>query len=181
MARFNRNIITPVDAARVRAGNPPKTLDASPPAGAIQPAGTAAGGLTAAGGVPVASEDDYLTKLIKYVPLEVLGAYLFIESVVKSNVTDSHERAIWLGSLLLGFAVITGLYDWRVLTIVRWTQVLVSIVGFGVYVFAIGGWFATTTWYHDWYAALILPLFGLFVAIVPVRPLPDQPVDKSTH
>lgn len=113
-----------------------------------------------------------MTKLIKYVPLEVLGGYLAIVGIVSSNVTGGHNRAAWLGYCLVAFAIITALYDWRVLKIVRIVQIVVSVVGLGVYVFATGGWFATTTWYHSWYGAIALPLFGLLVAMIPVPALP---------
>jgi len=43
----------------------PKTFGANPPA-------------APSGGVPTA--DDYMTKVVKYVPLEVLGAYLFLST-----------------------------------------------------------------------------------------------------
>lgn len=68
--------------------------------------------------------------------------------------------------------IITALYDWRVLNVVRRSQIVVSVLGLAVYVFAVGGWFATTTWYHQWYASLALPVFGLAVAIVKLKPLP---------
>jgi hypothetical protein len=131
----------------------------------------AAGAPTGPGGVPIPTEDDYLTKLVKYVPIEVLGAYLFIQGTISSNVTDKGDLAAWLGYVLIGFGVLTALYTWRVLSVVRPVQIGVGVVGFGVYVFAIGGWFATTTWYHAWYAAIALPLFALFVAIIPVPAL----------
>ncbi|MGH3848142.1 MAG: hypothetical protein ACRDRT_00250, partial [Pseudonocardiaceae bacterium] len=125
-----------------------------------------------AGGVSVPTEDDYLTKLLKYVPLEVVGAYLFLEGVVESNVTKPHDRALWLGGILIGILAVTIPYDIRVLNVVRFTQIAMSIVGLGVYIFALGGWFATTTWYQHWYASIALPVFALAVAIVKLKPLP---------
>jgi hypothetical protein len=123
----------------------------------------------------VVSADDYLTKLVKYVPVEVLAAYLFMAGVIDSNVTNKHDHAIWLGVLLIGVLVLSIPYDFRVLNVVRWQQIAVSIVGIAVYVFALGGWFATTTWYHAWYASIVVPLFLLAIAIFKLPPLPVDP------
>jgi hypothetical protein len=146
--RFNRNIIVQADAAAI--------ADAGP----------------APGGVAVPSEDDYLTKVVKYVPVEILAAYLFMAGVIDSNVTGNRDHAIWLGGLLIGTVVLTIPYDLRILNIVRWQQVAVSVVGIAVYVFAQGGWFATTTWYHQWYASIVVPVFGLLMAVLKLPPLP---------
>jgi hypothetical protein len=130
---------------------------------------------TAPGGVAVPSEDDYLTKVVKYIPPEVLAAYLFMAGVIDSNVTGRHDHAIWLGGLLIGILVLTIPYDLRVLKIVRWSQIAMSVLGIAVYVFAVGGWFATTTWYHQWYASIVVPVFGLVIAILKLPPLPEDP------
>ena len=156
------------------------------PAGSAAPAGAAAvaaGGAVAAisaaatapGGVAVPSEDDYLTKVVKYIPPEVLAAYLFMAGVIDSNVTGRHDHAIWLGGLLVGILVLTIPYDLRVLKIVRWSQIAMSVLAIAVYVFAVGGWFATTTWYHQWYASIVVPVFGLVIAILKLAPLPEDP------
>jgi len=178
MGAFNRNIITSADVQNViTAPSPerlPATLGSNPPSGNI-PALTRSAATPpppAPGGVTVPSADDYLTKLVKYVPLEVLGAYLFMAGVIDSNVSDDRAHAWWLGGLLIGMLIITALYDWQVLNVVRRSQIVVSVLGLAVYVFAVGGWFATTTWYHQWYASLALPVFGLLVAIVKLKPLP---------
>ena len=71
--------------------------------------------------------------------------------------------------------MLTIAYDRRVLNIARWGQVAMSVIGLAVYVFALGGWFATTTWYHQWYASLLVPAFGLLVAIFRLKPLPADP------
>jgi hypothetical protein len=190
MGAFNRNIVTSEDVANaIAAPSPdklPVTFVVNPPAGVVRVlADDAGGGAPPAppapgapappvppGGVTVPTADDYLTKLLKYVPLEVLGAYLFIAGVIDSNVTDQRAHAWWLGALLIGMLVITAVYDWRVLGVVRPGQITMSLIGLAVYIFAIGGWFATTTWYHQWYASIALPLFGLLVAIVKLKPLP---------
>lgn len=187
---FNRNIITEKDIERLLAPGPnPKTLTSDPPAFTsvrlIAPATPAAGaaGVAAApaagpGAVAVPTEDGYLTKLLKYVPVEVLGAYLFMAGVVNANVTSQHDRRMWLGGLLIGILVLTIPYDWQVLGIARLTQVGMSVLGVAVYVFALGGWFATTTWYHQWYASIAVPLFAYLAAVLKLPALPDE-ADKA--
>jgi hypothetical protein len=122
----------------------------------------------------IPNEDDYLTKLLKYVPIEVLGAYLFMAGVIDSNVTNRHDRAIWLGTLLIGILVLTIPYDRVVLKVIRSTQIAMSVVGLAVYVFALGGWFSTTTWYHQWYASIVVPAFGFVIAVLKLPPLPEE-------
>jgi hypothetical protein len=165
---MNRNIITKADIAQMSAaetaGDVPKTLDAKPPASVPEAA-------AAPGGVVVPTEDDYITKLLKYIPIEILGAYLFMQTVVDTNVTTSHAHAIWLLCLLIGAGVLTVAYDRWVLSILRATQLLMSVLAFAVYVFAMGGWFATTGWYHQWYGSIAVPTFVVLVGIIPIRPL----------
>lgn len=168
MRNFNRNVITESDLVNFRAGRIPKSFDTRLPAGASIGQRAAVG----PGGVAVPSADDYLTILLKYIPIEIVGAYLFMQSLITGNVIGKHDLAVWLGSLLGGFILLVLAYDWRVLMIVRFTQYVMSAIGLAVYVFAFGGWFATTTWYHGWYAGIALPLFALLVAIIPVPSLP---------
>lgn len=168
MGAFNRNVITNEDVQQLaKATAPeevPKTLETQPPAGAAGPAPP--------GGVVTPSGDDFLTKLVKYVPLEILGMYLFIEGTVESNVTEPGPRAAWLGALLAGTLLVTIPYDIRVLSVVRPVQIVMSLVGLAVYVFAVGGWFATTSWYDPWHSSIVLPVFVLLVAIIKLKPLP---------
>jgi hypothetical protein len=190
--RFNRNIIIQADVDRLMdvASADPKTLAAQPPSGyvpSLAPAAASAivGTGPAPGEVSVPTEDDYLTKVVKYVPVEILAAYLFMASVIDSNVTGKHDRASWLGGLLIGTLVLTVPYDLSVLNVVRWQQVAISVVGIAVYVFALGGWFGTTTWYHQWYASIVVPVFGLLIAVFKLPPLPaaastPQPIEPKT-
>jgi len=121
---MNRNVITVGDVANIQKGMVPPVLRKEPPAWtdaaepaqlpadgapvvAGAPAGTAsalavqAGAPIGPGGVPIPTADDYLTKLVKYVPPEVVGSYLAIEAVVKSNVSGGHLDPLLLQRLLL--------------------------------------------------------------------------------
>jgi hypothetical protein len=100
-------------------------------------------------------------------------------------VTGTHDHSIWLGGLLVGTLALTIPYDLSVLNVIRWQQVAISVVGIAVYVFALGGWFATTTWYHQWYASIVVPVFGLLIAVFKLPPLPassstPQPAQPKT-
>ena len=188
VSAFNRNIITNADIERLfnatDRSQVPKTLSAAPPAGAI-PA-VAASGPSADGpveatvaapagpsAVVVPSGDDYSTKLVKYVPPELVGAYVFLSATIGTNAA-AKDRSWWLGGLLVAMLVLTAVYDWRVLNIVRASQIVMSVIGLAVYVFAVGGWFATTTWYQPWHGSIALVLFGLLVAVIRLKPLPTE-------
>src|SRR5438105_3622545 len=100
--RFNRNIIIQADVDCLM---DPKTMTESPPSGFVPTlmpviAAQAAPAQAVPGGVAVPSADDYLTKLLKYIPVEILAAYLFMAGVIDSNVANKHDHAIWLGGLL---------------------------------------------------------------------------------
>lgn len=183
MAALNRNIVTEVDIRNYLDPDKgiPETLDTNPPAGAAPPAvgappaaaSPAAG--AAPGGLPVSTADDYLTRLVKYIPPEVIGAYLLLAGLIKTNLDGTDQAAElqrWLGSLLIVMIVLTAVYDKVVLGIVRKSQIAMSIVGLIVYVFVAGDWFATMDWYQQWYSTFALVGFGFLVLFVKLPELP---------
>jgi hypothetical protein len=158
---FNRNIMTSVDitnwkAAATGSRGAPETFTAGPPA--------------APEGAPTA--DEFLTRLVKYVPLEIIGFYLVVAGVLDSNVKTARAHAWSLGALLLISAIATAIYDRRILRVRRGQQIAISVVGLVVYVFATGGWFATTTWYQPFFASLAVPAFALVVLLWQLPALP---------
>lgn len=178
MGAFNRNIITEVDIQNLLdpGTGTPRTLEESPPAGVIPAALPAAAPAAAPGGMNVPTRDDLLTKLLKYVPLEVLGAYLFVEGIVTSNLEEgSDARQQWLFWILIASAGLAALYMKSVLSVVRVRQILMGSLGIAVYIFATGGWFATMDWYADWFGGIALVLFTLLVVVINVPPLPVDP------
>src|SRR4051794_28095855 len=111
---FNRNIITTEDAinfdrARQGAQTMPATLAENPPA---PPTGNAP-----------TQGDDFLTQLIKFIPVEILGFYTLVASIIGAN-TEGEDpmRGWWLLGLFVGSTVLAPLYTWRVGKVVRLGQ-----------------------------------------------------------
>ena len=164
---FNRNIITRQDAANfdlARQGAPmPATLDAD------QPAPTP-------GDKPTQS-DDFLTQLVKFIPVEILGFYTLVGSIVAANTEDDPARGWWLLALLACSVALAPLYTWRIGNVVRPGQNVAGAVALAVYVFATGGWFATLGWYEPWYGAIAVALAVMLLALFNLKPLPLAPAD----
>lgn len=162
---FDRNIVTEKDAVRLRSQAAPRAMEK------IEGLSTLSVGSST---VPVPSADDYLTKLLKYLPLEVLGVYLFLATLIKQNVTGTSALAAWLLGLLVFAVIVTCLYDYLVLHVKRAVQIIMSGIGIAVYVLASGDWFATTGWYHPWYGTAALPIYALLIQFIKLAPLPDN-------
>jgi hypothetical protein len=109
-------------------------------------------------GVP----DDYVTRLVKYIPAEIVAAFLVIDGILKA-VTGVQANLYWLIFIVL--LILTPLYTWRVTTEaglpVAYVQVVVSTLSFIVWVFAIGGPFSLLSWYQPVYGSILLILFTL--------------------
>lgn len=131
--------------------------------------------LTGVGNDQEPNGDPYLTRLLKYVPPEIVSGYVAVVGIITGNVTEQADLRWWLGITLLVMLLLTAVYCRRVLNIVRVTQISVTLFGLAVYAFALGGWFATMDWYKTWYGSLALIFFGFLVAVVRLKPLPATP------
>lgn len=91
-----------------------------------------------------ATQDTARERLLKFVPIETIGAYTAIDAGFKTFQDGGQtidDFVVWVVVLFLsGF---TPLYLYRFQNVRRMTQLLVSLVAFGVYVLTIGGVFAT--------------------------------------
>jgi hypothetical protein len=107
--------------------------------------------------------DEYSTRLIKYIPAEVVTIYVFVDGIIK-NSSSSDSLLLWLtfGIIL----ALTPLYLWRVQKVKKWTQIVICTLSFAVWVFSLGGPFALLGWYEALYGAVLLPLFTFAVGIV---------------
>ncbi len=120
---------------------------------------------TLAEGASESQVDDYSTRLLKYIPAEVIAVYVFVEGIIKSSSdASSIQTLLWIA--FAAIFVLTPLYLWRVQKVQKWVQVVVSTIAFAVWVFSIGGPFVLLAWYKAIYGAVLLPLFTFAVGII---------------
>lgn len=109
--------------------------------------------------------DDYLTRIIKYIPAEVVALYITLHGIASSAKTGiPFELISWIIFTvgILG----TVLYLWRVGNVNDKLQISISTGAFIVWVFALGGPFSSLSWYHPLYGALILPIYTFFIPVI---------------
>jgi len=166
---FNRNIVTEKDAAncdRAQEGAQamPKTFQVDPP--------TRRDGKT--------QSDDFLTQLVKFIPVEILGFYTLVASIVSANTDGDEARGWWLLGLFAGSVALAPLYMWRIAKVVRPAQNVAGAVAMAVYVFTVGGWFSTLSWYQPWYGAVAVAMAVIMLALFDLKPLPLHSADSGT-
>lgn len=165
--------------------------------------GPGRGGLESAGGqvkIPVGG-DDYADRLAKYIPGEILAAYLSLDRNLVSNAADlaREQKAghlsealtkmaeqdslapfmyhLPLGIFLLGLAA-TPLYFWQLSRSAGgkapWTtHAFIATLAFIVWAYAIqGSYFVISDWYNGKIASALVVVFTLFSGIF--RPDPDD-------
>jgi hypothetical protein len=126
----------------------------------IQTGGTAR---DASGGA-APTQDDYLGRLAKYIPAEIVALYAAM--VAAAPPTDPHYATIlWIIFALN--AVLVPIYMWIVTSRdpgkdALWTQVILATLAFPVWAFALGGPFKQLSWYEGWMASMLL----MFVTVV---------------
>lgn len=124
----------------------------------------------------VKGSDNYMARVLKHIPSEIVMAYVAIEGVLRTsyNASVPQEREILLKLLWIVFGaltVLTPLWLLRVMKVRRFGQLCVSTLSVPVWLFALGGPFALQDWYQPAFGAIVLPLYTLVVPIVTTRPL----------
>lgn len=113
--------------------------------------------------------DGYLDRLIKYIPAEIVAAYLTMQNIVATMAESI--RPFWIEWAVFGaLLLLTPLYIWRVTRAPglppAWLQIGISTLSFAIWVFALGGPFDELPWYQAAYGALILPIYTLALPII---------------
>jgi hypothetical protein len=110
--------------------------------------------------------DDYVDRLLKYIPAESVALYLTLQGIILSGAGEAPNLNAWLW-FIFGIGLIgTALYQWRVLKIGKVVQLAVSTAAFGVWVFALGGAFASLSWYEPFIGSLMLVIFTFFAPLI---------------
>jgi hypothetical protein len=117
-------------------------------------------------GAAPSTKDDFVTALLKYIPAEIVGAFVFIDGIVGTTSTDMYVRWAVFAVLL----ILTPVYIWRVTNEpgkqIAKAQIAVSTVAFAVWVFTIGGPFAQYSWYVSRYAAALLAIYTVAIPAI---------------
>ena len=118
----------------------------------------------------VEADDTYLDRVAKYVPIEVVAAYLAINRLFL--VTDPNRGPFVTLEVAFGLCwLATPLYVWRLAQVSppkRWkAHAVVSSIAFPIWGFAIGGLL-----FKDWadqptLPSVLLILFSLFAGLIP--------------
>jgi hypothetical protein len=125
----------------------------------------------AVGGAAAPTEDDYLGRLAKYIPAEIVG--LYVAMVAAAPATDLHYKTIlwvifFLNALLVPIymLIITSREGKGVL----WLQVGLSTLSFPIWAFAMGGPFKELSWYQGWMASILLMFVTVVFGLAKPRP-----------
>jgi hypothetical protein len=115
--------------------------------------------------------DNYMSRVLKYIPTEIVMAYLSIDGVLRScynpNVWADRQillRLLWGISAVL--TILTPLWLWRVMGVRRRPQIIISTLSVPVWLFALGGPFNLLHWYRPALGAIALPLYTLMLPII---------------
>ncbi len=115
--------------------------------------------------------DDYLSRVLKHIPSEIVMAYVAIDGVLRTSYnpdlpSERHtlQKLLWI--ILTTLTVITPFWLYRVMRVRRPTQLFISTLSVPIWLFALGGPFALESWYQPAFGAIVLPLYTLIIPII---------------
>lgn len=121
--------------------------------------------LEAAGAAP--KLDTYFDKIVKYIPGDIVAAWVAVSGLVKSATDVPTSTVLWV-CFAVGVAL-TAAWTWKQTNVegqpAAVQQIIISTVAFCVWVFALGAPFDTLAWYHSVYASLALIGYTLVVGL----------------
>jgi len=121
-----------------------------------------------AGGVRAAAApapDGYSGRVLKYIPAEVVAVYIAVQGAIgAAGPAGPNGTLLWIAFGVL--LVLTPVYLWRVTHVTKALQLVISTVSFAVWVFSLGGPFASCAWYQPLYGAVLLPLYTFAAGII---------------
>jgi len=107
--------------------------------------------------------DSYKDRLLKYIPAEVIAAFLTLSGLLKA----AHDPPEWMIWAIFAFGLAaTPLYLARLQHVTSKIQLTISAVAFVVWVFATGGPFADLPWYQAPYGSVVLVAYTFFIPLI---------------
>lgn len=115
----------------------------------------------------VKPNDNYLSRVLKHIPSEVVLAYITIEGILKSAYANQPallENILWM--VCLALVLVTPLWLYRVERVHKLKQLFLSTISVVFWMFAIGGPFQYLPWYNPALGAIALPFYTLLIPII---------------
>ena len=111
----------------------------------------------------------YFEKLLAYIPAEIIGAYVTMDGVLKGTASDTPYWLYWaVAGACLVLAPLYVIYRPSQTSILKCTmrfRALTSSVAIAVWIFALGGPFATLPWYRSVYGSILLVVTTLTIPV----------------
>lgn len=115
--------------------------------------------------------DTYFDRIIKYVPAEIIGAWIATKGIILgfSETSDKPREIILWVAFFMGI-ILTALWIWRQTSEpgkpIAKTQILLSVGAFIILVFSLGEPFTQFSWYDPGYGSLSLIFYTLLIGVV---------------
>ncbi len=123
-----------------------------------------------AAGVPPVDVDTYFDKVFKYIPADIVGAWVAVTGLISSARDIPRQTILWV-AFGIGL-ILTAWWTWKQAALPGRrppaTQAIVSTGAFAVWVFALGGPFQHVPG-REVYGSLLLILYTLVVALIDPR------------
>lgn len=113
------------------------------------------------------AQDSYISRLLKYIPTEIVMVFVSVEGVLRSSFSDNPEylrTGLWILAGTLTF--LTPIWLWRVMRVKSFRHLLLSTLSLPIWMFAIGGPFTFFSWYDQSLGSVVLPIYTLVVPII---------------
>ena len=101
--------------------------------------------------------DGYLDRLLKMIPAEIVGAYLALSGILRSN--ESADPVWWWLIAVLGLALTPAYLRMRGVRAV--VHLVLAGAAFVVWVYALGGPFEHFSWYEPFQGSILIVTFSL--------------------
>ena len=124
----------------------------------------------AAAGAPPVDIDSYFDKVVKYIPADIVGAWVAVTGLISSARDIPRQTILWV-AFAIGL-ILTAWWTWKQGALPGRrppaTQAIVSTGAFAVWVFALGGPFQHVPG-REVYGSLLLIPYTLVVALIDPR------------
>ena len=111
----------------------------------------------------IRQENPYLTKLLKLIPSEIIAAYLVIVGFIPN---EYEQKKLILIVISLALLILIPFYMSRLQNVKRFSQKLLAMVSFVVWLYTLGGVFVEFGVYEAFIGSIILVFWTLLIPLV---------------